>query len=124
MFSSLSLWIYEVVAFLAGILGVDYLAANIALLNLVVMVFIIPSGIALSTGSYVGVAVGECNYKKGLSVSQGALVLASSLLTIVIVSLFFLRTQVGYLFSADESLSALITDTLPYVLPLILFDGV
>lgn len=52
-------WIFELLAIFTGLLGVDQLAAEVVIINLIAFVFMIPLGISYSASALTGNYLGE-----------------------------------------------------------------
>jgi len=52
-------WIFEILAIFTGLLGVDQLAAEVVIINLITFIFMLPLGISYSASALTGNYLGE-----------------------------------------------------------------
>lgn len=84
-------WAFELLAIFAGILGTHQLAAQIAVINIIGLVFMIPLGVQFSAAAQVGRQVGAGNVALAKKHAVTHLVFAVCTMTLVMVCLRFWR---------------------------------
>lgn len=52
-------WAFELLALFSGLMGTDYLAAEVIVINMTSFMFMIPLGISYSSGSLIGTYLGD-----------------------------------------------------------------
>ena len=57
-------WAFELIAIFAGLIGVKELAAQVAVINVIGFVYMIPLGVQYAASGMVGNAIGACNPKQ------------------------------------------------------------
>ncbi|KAJ3287735.1 hypothetical protein HDU79_005475 [Rhizoclosmatium sp. JEL0117] len=108
-------WAWEIVALLAGLLGPEYLAAQTIVLSASYWTYTLPMGFAIACTTRIGNALGSGKPDKAKTSAMAALVLG--LFLAVLNSTFFMvgRKNIGYVFSDDESVIAIVSQIMPLV---------
>ena len=97
-------WAFEIIAVMAGIIGVQALAANTIYVQIFATIFMIPLGIQEATCCIIGNCIGANNVP--LAKRFFKLISTCALIIILLVSMTVLltRTQIIEIFTADEDL--------------------
>lgn len=106
-------WAYEFLAIAAGYLGTVELAAEIAIINLVGFVYMIPLGISFTASGLVGTKIGEGNIPQA---KKNAIAIAMFDLTLILpVAIFVWSFQpfVASIFTDDEDIIATVQECIP-----------
>ena len=105
-------------------MSADILAANVVIYNFLNFIFQVPAGIGYSVSSLVGGSLGEGKSKIAYRY------LISSIFISIVVSVFFMafslifRKRVAIIYTEDEKVMRLVSETIPYFVVGMLFDNV
>lgn len=95
-------WNKEIIAFFAGTLGTDQLAANVVLLNLNTFLFNIPSGILYASITFVGKSIGANKPENAKAFSTASFILVLLAAVILGGSLFIFKDLIPLIYTSDE----------------------
>eukprot|EP00826_Nyctotherus_ovalis_P060325 TRINITY_DN844_c0_g1_i1.p1 TRINITY_DN844_c0_g1~~TRINITY_DN844_c0_g1_i1.p1 ORF type:complete len:492 (-),score=77.39 TRINITY_DN844_c0_g1_i1:122-1597(-) len=115
-------WAYEIMNVMAGILGANELSANVALVQINLLFFMIPVGIGSATCAFVGNSIGAnkesaCKFY----IAIGFAINFPTILFLSVVALIF-RHSIAYYFFHDDSVIDLFTGTIFILILSGLFD--
>ncbi|KAI3373657.1 hypothetical protein L3Q82_022262, partial [Scortum barcoo] len=116
-------WIWEVGGFLAGVLGEVDLAAQHVLVEIGAITFMFPLGVHAAACVRVGNALGAGNTSRALVTCKVALVLSGALALLQGIVLAGSKSIVGYIFTSDENIVALVSENLTVYIFLQFFDA-
>ncbi|KAM9788495.1 multidrug and toxin extrusion protein 1 [Neosynchiropus ocellatus] len=116
-------WIWEIGGFLAGSLGEVDLAAQHVMAELGAITYMFPFSIHAAVCVRVGNALGAGETSRAIVTCKVALLLAGFLALLQGVCIFSSRSVLGYIFTSDHDIAALVADTLLVYTFLQLFDS-
>ncbi|XP_061606778.1 multidrug and toxin extrusion protein 1 [Phyllopteryx taeniolatus] len=117
-------WIWEIGGFLAGVLGEADLAAQHVMVEISAITYMFPLGIQTAACVRVGNALGAGDTARAILSCKVALVLSGLLAVpqgIVIVST---KSVLGYVFTSDENIAAMVSENLTIYTFLQFFDSI
>ena len=94
-------WAFELLAIFAGMLGTHQLAAQVAVINIIGFLYMVPLGVQFSTSANVGGQVGAGNTSMAKKQSITHMTFAVFLMTIIMVFITIYDDAVASLFTAD-----------------------
>ena len=103
-------WGFEVNVFLAGLFGVDALAAYTLVFTVYAFLYTVPLSMSISASVKVGNAIGAENVSKAKLVSRLIISLAVAAQIILSSIIFSTRNWWPYLFTSDENVISLVGD--------------
>ncbi|XP_058532322.1 multidrug and toxin extrusion protein 1 isoform X2 [Ochotona princeps] len=106
-------WAYEIGSFLSGILGMVELGAQSVTYELAVIVYMIPMGLSVAVNVRVGNALGAGNIEQAKKSSVVALLVTELVAIIFCVLLLSCKDLVGYIFTSDRDIIALVARVTP-----------
>ncbi|XP_040486052.1 multidrug and toxin extrusion protein 1 [Ursus maritimus] len=106
-------WAYEIGNLLSGILGVVELGAQSVVYELTVILFLIPSGFSVAASIRVGNALGAGNIEQAKTSSTVALLVTGVLAVTLCVVMLSCKDVVGYIFTTDREVVALLARVIP-----------
>lgn len=117
-------WAFEILAIFTGYMGVEALAAEVVIINIVSFIFMMPLGISFAASSLTGNFIGQRNTKlakryANLAISFG--VFASIFVLIFIITF---NDALARLFTNDEAVIDVIKQVLWVVVLYIFFDAI
>ena len=116
-------WSFELCALAAGWMGAIQLDSFVVLLQVQSFIFMIPLGLSIAISTVTGNRLGAG--QPGLAKQGAAVAIGIGLVTqtMVAVILILARTQVGRLFSDDQSVVDMVTEVFPITGVMLLFDA-
>ncbi|NP_001103289.1 multidrug and toxin extrusion protein 1 [Oryctolagus cuniculus] len=106
-------WAYEIGSFLSGILGMVELGAQSVTYELAVIVYMIPMGLSVAVNVRVGNALGAGNIEQAKKSSAVALLVTELIAVVFCVMLLSCKDLVGYIFTSDRDIIALVAQVTP-----------
>ncbi|XP_032354833.1 multidrug and toxin extrusion protein 1 isoform X1 [Camelus ferus] len=116
-------WAYEVGSFLSGILGMVELGAQSIVYELAVIVYMIPTGFSVAASVRVGNALGAGDIEQAKKSSAVSLLVTEAFAVGLCVLLLSCKELVGYIFTADREIVALVAQVVPIYAVSHLFEG-
>ncbi|CAK6953884.1 multidrug and toxin extrusion protein 1 isoform X2 [Scomber scombrus] len=117
-------WIWEVFGFLAGVLGEVDLAAQHVLVEVGAIVYMFPLGVHAATCVRVGNALGAGDTARALVTCKVALVLSGVLAVFQGIVIASFKSHVGYIFTSDENIVAIVSKNLTVYTFIQFFDAI
>ncbi|XP_070773264.1 multidrug and toxin extrusion protein 1 [Enoplosus armatus] len=117
-------WIWDIGGFLAGVLGEVDLAAQHVLLEAGAITYMFPLGVQAAACVRVGNALGAGNTTRAIVTCKVALVLSGILAVFQGFVIAGCKSVVGYLFTSDENIVAIVSENLTIYTFLQFFDAV
>ncbi|XP_073902784.1 multidrug and toxin extrusion protein 1-like isoform X2 [Castor canadensis] len=116
-------WAFEIGSFLCGVLGMVELGAQSIVYELAVIMYMVPSGFSVAASVRVGNALGAGNIEQAKKSS--AIVLLATVLFAVFFCVLMLSCKdlVGYIFTTDRDIIALVAQVVPIYAVSHLFEG-
>jgi MATE family multidrug resistance protein len=118
------IWGFQIAGLWAGQLGKVEFAANVIVLNLASISFMLPLGIALAAVTRVGNLMGEGRPRDAQTSASTALMLGAGVMSLCALAFLVFRDVLPRCYSDDEAVLALAALTLPVAAAFQLFDGV
>ncbi|XP_072794599.1 multidrug and toxin extrusion protein 1 isoform X8 [Vicugna pacos] len=116
-------WAYEVGSFLSGILGMVELGAQSIVYELAVIVYMIPTGFSVAASVRVGNALGAGDIEQAKKSSAVSLLVTEAFAVGLCILLLSCKELVGYIFTADREIVALVAQVVPIYAVSHLFEG-
>uniref|UniRef100_A0A5G2RLY7 Solute carrier family 47 member 1 n=1 Tax=Sus scrofa TaxID=9823 RepID=A0A5G2RLY7_PIG len=116
-------WAYEIGSFLSGTLGMVELGAQSVVYELAVIVYMVPTGFSVAASVQVGNALGAGNIEQARRSSVVALVVTELFAVTFCVLLLSCKDLVGYVFTKDREIIALVAQVVPIYAVSHLFEG-
>jgi MATE family multidrug resistance protein len=117
-------WAFELLAIFTGLLGVDQLAAEVVIIQIVAFIFMLPLGISYSASALTGNYLGEGKIDLAKRFASLAVLLDALLTTVIVILLGVYSDNVSQLFTTEENIIAIIRKTLWVLLLYIWFDTI
>ncbi|XP_036974786.1 multidrug and toxin extrusion protein 1 [Acanthopagrus latus] len=117
-------WIWETGGFLAGILGEVDLAAQHVMNEVGTIIYMFPLGIHAATCVRVGNALGAGNTNRAILTCKVALVLSGVLGIVQGIAVGSTKSILGYIFTSDEDIVAIVSKNITIYMFLQFFDAV
>ncbi|XP_055450085.1 multidrug and toxin extrusion protein 1 [Psammomys obesus] len=116
-------WAYEIGSFLSGILGMVELGAQSITYELAIIVYMVPLGISVAANVRVGNALGAGNIEQAKRSSAISLIVTELFAVTFCVLLLGCKDLVGYIFTTDRDIVALVAQVVPIYAVSHLFEG-
>ena len=116
-------WTYEILSLFASMLGLQAVAAQTIMLQLIVTVFMLPLGLGSAASTLVGQAYGACNFNLASRVTYLSIMMIFVLDVIIGFILKYDGIYFVYLFSMDPIVLQMIRNILPYFSICVVIDG-
>ncbi|XP_050019732.1 multidrug and toxin extrusion protein 1 isoform X2 [Alexandromys fortis] len=106
-------WAYEIGSFLSGILGMVELGAQSITYELSIIVYMIPAGFSVAANVRVGNALGAGNIEQAKKSSAVSLIVTELFAVTFCVLIIVCKDLVGYIFTTDRDIVALVAQVVP-----------
>ncbi|XP_045055166.1 multidrug and toxin extrusion protein 1 isoform X3 [Desmodus rotundus] len=106
-------WAYEIGSFLSGILSMVELGAQSVVYELATVVFMIPTGFSVAASVRIGNALGAGNIKQAKRSSVVSVLVTELFAVVFCVLLVSCKDLVGYIFTTDRDIIALVARVVP-----------
>ncbi|XP_057631324.1 multidrug and toxin extrusion protein 1 [Chionomys nivalis] len=106
-------WAYEIGSFLSGILGMVELGAQSITYELAIIVYMIPAGFSVAANVRVGNALGAGNIEQAKKSSAVSLIVTELFAVTFCVLMIGCKDLVGYIFTTDRDIVALVAQVVP-----------
>uniref|UniRef100_G1LC60 Multidrug and toxin extrusion protein n=1 Tax=Ailuropoda melanoleuca TaxID=9646 RepID=G1LC60_AILME len=106
-------WAYEIGNLLSGILGMVELGAQSVMYELTVILYMIPSGLSVAASVQIGNALGAGKIEQAKTSSTVALLVTGVLAVTFCVLILSCKDFVGYIFTTDGEVIALVARVIP-----------
>ncbi|XP_041796805.1 multidrug and toxin extrusion protein 1-like [Chelmon rostratus] len=116
-------WVYEFGGFFAGMLSEDELAAQHAVIMVAFITYMFPLGIQAAACARVGNALGAGDTGRAILTSKMSLTLAGSFAVVEGLVLASTKSVIGFIFTSDEKIIALVSHLMNAYCFLQFFDG-
>lgn len=117
-------WAFELIAIFAGIVGVKDLEAQIAIINVIGLVYMVPLGVQFAASGLVGNMIGANNKAQAQRYAIVCVVFAVICVSTMVVVFNCSPDMIGNLFTHDQEVVAIVTDTLPMLSCYLVLDAV
>mmetsp|Transcript_40700 Transcript_40700/g.62113 ORF Transcript_40700/g.62113 Transcript_40700/m.62113 type:complete len:483 (+) Transcript_40700:431-1879(+) len=117
-------WAFELLAIFTGLLGVDQLAAEVVIINMVSFIFMLPLGISYSASALTGNYLGEGKIDLAKRFATLAVVFDAILTTIIVILFGVFTDEISELFTKEPNVIAIIKKTLWVLEIYIWFDTI
>ncbi|KAM7067442.1 multidrug and toxin extrusion protein 1 isoform 1-T1 [Molossus nigricans] len=116
-------WAYEIGSFLSGILGMVELGAQSIVYELATVVFMVPAGFSVAASVRIGNALGAGNTERAKRCSVVSVLVTELFAVTFCVLLLSCKDLVGYIFTTDGEIIALVARVVPIYAVSHLFEG-
>nr|XP_035929365.1 multidrug and toxin extrusion protein 1-like isoform X1 [Halichoerus grypus] len=116
-------WAYEIGSLLSGILGMVELGAQSVVYELTVILYMIPAGFGVAASVRVGTALGAGNIEQAKKSSAVALLVTGLFAVTFCVLMLGCKDFVGYIFTTDREIIALVAQVMPFSAVSYLFEA-
>jgi len=120
--SCIAAWAYHIMAFFAGMLTDEELAAHVAMLNILAWLYMCPVGFGNAATIIVGNKLGERNVAEAKMYAKICVITNYSISAVIELTALLFRKEIGLLFSADKKVQDLIASVIPIIVLANVFD--
>jgi MATE family multidrug resistance protein len=117
-------WAFELLAIFTGLIGVNALAAEVVIIQLVTFIFMLPLGISYSASALTGNYLGEGKVALAKRFAQMTIVLDVILTSVVVLLLFLFTKQIAKVFTQEQEIIDIIENTIWVLFIYIWFDTI
>lgn len=117
-------WAFELLAIFTGLLGVEQLAAEVVIINMITFIFMLPLGISYTASALTGNFVGEKKIDMAKRFAIMTIVLDVILTSIIVLLLGLYQTEVSQIFTQETHVIDIIHSTMWTLLIYIWFDTI
>ena len=101
-------WAFELLAIFTGLIGVNDLAAEVVIINMVSFIFMLPLGISYSASALTGTYLGEDNIKLAKRFAYLTIVFDAIITSIICILLVVYSVEISELFTKEEEVIKII----------------
>jgi len=109
---------------MSSYLGSLNLAANVCLFNFITIIFMIPMGIAFSSTSLVGIAIGSGNVLRAKKISLLALATGVCFLAVTTILVIIFKNSIPYAYTTEVEVAEIVTNLLKIYVWFGILDGI
>ena len=117
-------WVFELLAIFSGLMSVEALAAEVIVVNIVTLVFMVPLGTAYAASAFTGYFLGQGKIDKAKKYSRITIGFATFLMVIILIIIGCLKDPISKLFTKEEKVVAIVRDVLNIIMLYIFFDTI
>ena len=117
-------WAFELLAIFTGLLGVEQLAAEVVIINMITFIFMLPLGISYTASALTGNFVGEKKIDMAKRFAIMTIVLDVILTSVIVLLLGLYQTEVSQIFTQETHVIDIIHSTMWTLLIYIWFDTI
>lgn len=117
-------WAFELLAIFAGYLGVNALAAEVIIINIVAFVFMLPLGISFASSCLVGNYIGARNIALAKRFANLTIIFNVVCTVVVIIFFYIFKGQLARLFTTEPEVVAIVDEVLWIICIYIFFDTI
>ena len=117
-------WAFELLTLFTGLIGVNELAAEVVIINMVTFIFMLPLGISYSASALTGNYLGEGKIDLAKRFASLTILFDMVLTTIIVIFMGAYTQELSELFTQDQNVIAIIKKTLWVLLIYIWFDTI
>ena len=92
-------WVFELLAIFSGLMSVEALAAEVIIVNIVTLVFMVPLGTAYAASAFTGYFLGQGKIDKAKKYSRITIGFSTFLTTIILIFIGSLKGPISRLFT-------------------------
>lgn len=117
-------WAFELIAIFAGLLSVKDLAAQVAIINTIGIVYMIPLGVQFAASGMVGNMIGARNPKQAQKYALCAVLLAVIIVSIVSIVFNIIPEIIGGIFTKDLFVIDIVVSNMPVMTAFLVLDSI
>lgn len=117
-------WAFELLALFTGLLGVDQLATEVMIINMISFIFMLPLGISYSASALTGNYIGEGKIDLAKKFAQMTIIFCIFCTSIIVLALYLFKDSVTSLFTKEPKVIKIFDDTMWVLLIYIWFDTI
>jgi len=117
-------WVFELLAVFSGLMSVEALAAEVIIVNLVTLIFMVPLGTAYAASAFTGYFLGQKKIDKAKKFSRLTILFTVIVTSIILIILSALHNEIAGLFTKDPKTVAIVNDVLYVLMLYIFFDTI
>jgi len=117
-------WAFEIIAIFAGWLGKEQLAAQVAVINVITLIYMLPLGMQFAASALVGNEIGKKNVEQAKRYALVCIFFTLAMTSIVCLLFIVFDLQVAQLFSKEPVVVGYVMDTLPILCVYLFFDAI
>ncbi|XP_075053834.1 multidrug and toxin extrusion protein 2-like [Mixophyes fleayi] len=117
-------WSFEIAGFLAGLISVVELGAQAVIMELIILTVMLPSGFSIAASVRIGNALGARDIEQAKKSYKVALCCTAFVALLVSSVLLALKNVIGYIFTIDKQIIALVSHVMILFAPFHLCDAV
>ena len=117
-------WAFELLAIFAGMLGPHHLAAQVAVINILGLIYMVPLGIQFTASANVGGEIGAGNPTMAKKHAISHVTYAVLVVAIIVVAIKFNEDAVAGIFTSDPKDIVYIHEVLDLISAYIMFDAI
>ena len=113
-------WVFELLAVFSGLMSVEALGAEVIIVNIVTLIFMVPLGTGYAASAFTGYFLGQRKIDKAKKYSRVTILFDIVVTIIILVILNAFNSEISNLFTKDPKTVGIIQDVL-YILTLYIF---
>lgn len=116
-------WAFEFIVIFAGTIGVEYLQAQVAVININYCIFMLSMGLQFTASGLVGQTLAP-NQRQAKRFALCCVILAVSLISILAILINIFDRDLARIFTQDEAVIEIVCQLIPYLAVFVLLDAV
>ena len=117
-------WCFELLAIFSGLMSVEALAAEVIIVNLVSLIFMVPLGTAYAASAFTGVFLGRQKINQAKKYARLTILFNIIITLVILIILWTCHDGISHLFTQDGPTVGIISDVINILILYIFFDTI
>ena len=117
-------WCFELLAIFSGLMSVEALAAEVIIVNLVSLIFMVPLGTAYAASAFTGVFLGRQKINQAKKYARLTILFNIIITLVILIILWTCHDGISHLFTQDGPTVDIISDVINILILYIFFDTI
>ena len=117
-------WCFELLAIFSGLMSVEALAAEVIVVNLVTLIFMVPLGTGYAASAFTGYFLGQGKIDKAKKYSRLTIVFNIVITCIILLIIGTLDDEISTLFTKETKTVFIVKDVMKIIILYVFFDTI
>jgi len=117
-------WCFELLAIFSGLISVEALAAEVIVVNLVTLIFMVPLGTGYAASAFTGYFLGQGKIDKAKKYSRLTIVFNILITCLILLIIGSLDDELSTLFTKETKTVSIVKDVLGIIILYVFFDTI
>lgn len=117
-------WCFELLAIFSGLMSVEALAAEVIVVNVVTLIFMVPLGTGYAASAFTGFYLGQGKIDQAKKYSRLTILFDICITVVILILLWTFHDAISTLFTKDRETVIIVNDVIGVLLLYIFFDTI